>query len=125
MTKQNLPVPEGLVARFEHLRRVVIAADAHLPGGPAPVYTEPLFMNSHEWALARKEGFEVHVLPEGGTTHCRLYRPSSKPDEPDELIAIGFARCSLDDHYVKALGRIKALGAANAVWAKSQEAASA
>lgn len=114
MSATDLPVPEGMVARFEHHRRVLLVAEAHPPAetGPILMYSEPLWMRSWEWHKCRKDGYGVYVLPEGGATTCRLYKRSTIEGEPDELVSFGEVRCSNSDHYVKATGRIKAFGAA-------------
>jgi hypothetical protein len=102
---------EGLQARFEHIRMVVLTVEAHAPVAPILMFSDPIPMNAHEWRKAREEGFGVHVLPNGGVTRCRLYRVADEGDV-DELIAFGEVRCSDNDNYVKALGRVKSLGQA-------------
>lgn len=114
-TKQNLPIPPGLIVRFEHVRRVVLSIEVHpnADTGPVPLYSEPLYMNSHEWKRVREQGFDAYVLPGGGVTRARLYKPAPKGvDEPDELIAMGEIICNPEDNYVKSMGRVKALGLA-------------
>ena len=114
MTVSNLPVPEGMVATFEHHRRVILVAEAQPPTtqGPILMYSDPLWLRSWEWRKANQEGYGVYVLPEGGMTVCRLYKKATEKDEPDELLSFSEVRCSNDDAYVKATGRIKSLGAA-------------
>ena len=112
-----------LQARFEHVRPVILRAEARpevmgLPNGVAMV-TEPVLMNAHEWRKCREEGFDVEVLPTGGLTRCRLYKLDEDQERGmDELIAMGETWCSEGDNYVKALGRVKSLGRARSALEK-------
>lgn len=101
-------VLDNLTARFEHIRVVVLTAEAHAPHAPVLMFSEPMAMNAHEWRKAREEGFGIYVLPNGGMTRCLLYNG-------DEQVAYADVRCSDSDNYVKALGRIKSLGKATSV----------
>jgi hypothetical protein len=105
-------LPENHEARYEHRRWVILTASAAQPGiqDDVTLYSEPIIMNSYEWTTARKKGFGVHVLPHGGLTICRVYKVAE--GEEDELVIVSKAYCADTDSYVKALGRIKTLGAA-------------
>ena len=102
-----------MVARYEHLRWVVLKQDAVLADNQeVPMFSPPILMNAHDWRKQREVGYEVYVLPYGGTTRCRLYEPATEEGEPDELLAISEVVCSEGDNYVKAMGRVKAHGRA-------------
>jgi hypothetical protein len=105
MSDQTLPE----TIRYEHYRLVVLTAEAHAPHAPVLMFTEPMPMRSHEWRKAREEGFGVEVLPTGGWTNCIILNAEGR------IVATGHTRCSYDDIYAKATGRIKSLGKALSV----------
>jgi hypothetical protein len=98
-----------LIAKFQHIRLVVLYVEAHAPNGPILMYSDPMPMHPHEWRKAREEGFGVEVLPNGGWTACNLFEEHSDGLKP---VAFGQVQCSNDDNYVKETGRIKSRGKA-------------
>lgn len=86
-------MPEGLKVRFRHERRL------------RNVWAGHTYLGTY-WD-ARRDGLESQdILPQGGTTTCRLV------SEDGAVVAEGVAVCSRRDNYCKRLGRDVSLGRA-------------
>ena len=112
-TNLNWLLPDGLVARYDHQRWVSVAVNVEYSEarGEVTLASNLILMSRWEVLQARDSGLHAEIFPNGGVTVCRIYERDAV-GLPGTLVAEGEAHCSYTDNYVKALGRIKALGMA-------------
>jgi hypothetical protein len=98
---EGIPVPSHLQIEWEHQR-----------------YVRPVYYGQKPELVAAKVIKQIPrmargqlLLPNGGRTYCWLKTDTDEDLEPT-IVAEGVVDCSLDDAYVKAIGRKRSLSQA-------------